>query len=92
MSGLWLSYKIRFCKNKQTNQYSAVREQAWQHNKKEGRQPSTGQKRKNKRIERFKLFLDRGINTVHKFMHKCDSICLHVNMHGNYAHNLWRPV
>ena len=31
------------------------------------RQPSTGQKRKDKHIERFKLFLNRGINTLHKF-------------------------
>ena len=42
------------------------------------RQPSTGQKKKPKPIGRFKLFLPRGANVVHKFLCMCSIVCVHI--------------
>ena len=40
------------------------------------RQPSTGEKKE--QIGKFKLFLHRGIDTVHKFACACNAFCVHV--------------
>ena len=56
------------------------------------RQPSTGQKRKDKHIERFKLFLNRGINTLHKFLCMCNSLHARYMHSCNHAPIFWRPA
>ena len=79
MRSLWLSYKIGFCKNKQTesaqNQRSegASMDPRWTR-----RRGNQAQGREKTNIFRFKLFLYRGINTVHEFLCTRNAVCVDV--------------
>ena len=68
MSGLCLGYKIGFPKNKQANksaQHSEGASMTTRLTRGGGNQAQGG--KKDEHIDRFKLFLHRGINTVHEF-------------------------
>ena len=52
---------------KQKNHHSAARYQAWQHDEGEEEAIKRMAKKKERHIGRFKLFLHKGINTVHEF-------------------------
>ena len=43
-----------------------------------GNQVQRRKNEKKKNIGRFKLFLHGGINTMHKFLCTCNSVCMHV--------------
>lgn len=78
MFGLWLGYRIGLRKGRQKKNAT---QQGSEHDNlinKKKRQPSTGQKKKDKRIGRFKLFLHGGISTLHKCSCMCNAFCVHV--------------
>ena len=78
-----MGWATKLASVKQTHKISTVQRGSEHDNAviKRRRQQSTGQKRKDKHIERFKLFLNRGINTLHKFLCMCNSL------HARYMHS-----
>ena len=75
MSGLWLHCKFGFSENKQTkkNQCS-VASMTTRWTRERGNQAQQNKKD----IGRFKLSLDRVINSAHKFSCTHNAICIHV--------------
>ena len=79
MSDLWLGYKVSFCRKKQTKKIRAANEQAWQCDEREEEATKDRvKKKKDKPIDTFKLFLHRGINTLHEFSCKRNAVCLYI--------------
>ena len=77
MSGLWKDNKFGFCENKQTTksvQCSKGASMTTQWTRGVGNQ---AQGKKKKDIGRFKLSLDRGINSTHKSLCTRNAVCMH---------------
>ena len=67
---------------KKKNQHSAAWLQAWQHDE-QGEEAIKHWAGKKEEICKFKLFLHRGINIMHKFLCPCNTVCMHFTHHNH---------
>ena len=49
-------------------------------------------KTKEEQIGRFKLFLHRGINGIHKFLHTFNAVCVHVTYAVETMHAICKDL
>ena len=61
---------------KKKNQHSEVIERVWSHSEQEEEVTKHRAEKKAEHIDRFKLFLQRGINTVHEFSCTRKVVCV----------------
>ena len=77
MHGLKISsHKSKQSKKKKKNQHSEVIERVWSHSEQEEEVTKHRAEKKAEHIDRFKLFLQRGINTVHEFSCTRKVVCV----------------
>ena len=76
MHGLKISSHKSKQSKKKKNQHSEVIERVWSHSEQEEEVTKHRAEKKAEHIDRFKLFLQRGINTVHEFSCTRKVVCV----------------